>query len=599
MDTKIIFHDCEIQKLLQSFYLIPDYQREYVWEEKQVTQLLNDIFDQFSNNAEAEYFLGTIVICKDKLSNKFEVIDGQQRLITLSLILNAFRRLLEEHSEEIGHIKKLLYSFTSTPKGEAISSQILEVQYEGKEVLTDLYELRLDQAIQFNLIDGKPGKTIHDAHDAIECFLKDTFSYPEEIDQLKYFSGYILNNVKIIQIETPDIGSALKIFETINERGIGLDNVDLLKNLLFMQIDRKNFIKLKTDWNKFKKSIQGGRTKEKPLRFLRYFIMANYAVKPDEKGSKIIREDNVYSWFVNNEKECNYQSNSFNFVRKLQESANFYINLMNNKFHEQKNLYLENISFLMGKASKQHYILLLAAIALKPEQFENFVKKLEDLLFYYMITKEPARDLEKRFADWAQEIQKIHSNDELEKFIKRRFLSEMERKKTPFVATFNSLNFATIQKFKLKYILAKFSLFLEKERANGEDASLDEYFKKNIHIEHILPESYDMKALKESFSGSRKDYDLYKEKLGNLTLLEEPINTSIQDAPYNNKRIEYKKSRFYLTRSIVELENVGNNTSINRLNVIWLKSFDSWNKESIDGRQKMLLDLAMKIWQAE
>ncbi len=89
---------------------------------------------------------------------------------------------------------------------------------------------------------------------------------------------------------------------------------------------------------------------------------------------------------------------------------------------------------------------------------------------------------------------------------------------------------------------------------------------------------------------------MYKEKLGNLTLLEEPINTSLQEKPYAQKKVEYKKSKFYLTRSIVQLETVGANTSINRLNAA-LKSFNNWDKDSIDGRQTILLELAMKIWQ--
>ena len=595
MEDKIRFQDCEIQKLFQDFYLIPEYQREYVWEEKQVMQLLSDIYDQFISNPDAEYFLGTIVLCKHEGVGKYEVIDGQQRLITLSLIFNSFRRLLKKHACEIGHIEKLLRSITSNSKGDAISSEILEIQYEGGEVLYDLYKLDVSEEIQFNLIEGKPGKTIHDAHETVECFLRDTFSYPEDIENLKHFSGYVLNNIKIIQIVTPDIGSALKIFETINERGVGLDDVDLLKNLLFMQIERKIFNKLKVEWNKFKKAIQGNKTKEKPLRFLRYFIMANYLVDPDMKGSKIVREDDVYSWFIDNEKKCNYKNNSFTFVRKLQESANFYINLMNNKFHEEKNLYLENISFLMGKASKQHYILLLAAKELKPEEFNYFAQQLETLLFYYMITKEPARDLEKKFADWAQEIQKIKSIEELKKFVKDRFLSEVKAKKTVFTTNFNTLNYSSIQKFKLKYILAKFSSFIEAKRANGEESSLQEDLKKNIHIEHILSEKCNKELLKTLFDGQQKEYDLYKEKLGNLTLLEEPINTSIQDKLFSQKKVEYMKSKYYLTRSIAKIENVGADTSINRLNVL-LKSFNEWDRASINERHKMLLELSMKIW---
>lgn len=592
---EIDFHDCRIQKLFQDFYIIPDYQREYVWEEKQVNQLLNDIYEQFSGNPDAEYFLGTIVICKHRTTNKHEVIDGQQRLITLSLLLNSFRRLLKENSREVGHIVPLLYSVTSDAKGNAISSNILDIEYEGKNVLYDLYKTDRYGEINYNSIEGKPGKTIYDAHEVIESFLKETFTLPRDIEEFAHFLGYILNKVKVIQIATPELSSALKIFETINERGIGLDDVDLLKNLLFMQVDRKDFIKLKTDWGKFKKSIQGEREKEKPLRFLRYFIMANYTVEPDDKGSKIVREDNVYAWFVNNEKKCNYIKNSFTFVRKLQENANFYMGLIENKFHGQKNLSLENISFLVGKASKQHYILLLAAINLKPKQLEYFAGHLESLLFYYVITNEPSRDVEKKFAEWAQEIQRISDDKSLEEFIKSRFSAEMQNKATEFRTDFKNLGLSVLQKFKLKYILAKIIQFVEKERSGGCDESLEPYLKKNIHIEHILPEEQNKVMMKVAFKDDSKEYDLYKRRIGNLTLLEEPINTSVQNKEYEKKKEDYKKSKYYLNRSMASIETVGNQTAVNRINK-QLRSFNKWGPDEIDDRCNMLLEIAMNIW---
>jgi len=333
MSKKIQFTDLAIQKLFQDFYLIPDYQREYVWEEKEVAQLLNDIYDEFIINPDSEYFLGSIVVCKSKESHKFEVIDGQQRLITLSLVLNNIRRLYKNARESYSTIEKLLFSETITDLGETFSSNIIDIQYEGKDVLYDLYKADNDDEIHPKMVEGLPGKTIFDAHKNIFFFFDDNFNASERIPNLKRFLGYFLNKVKLIQIETPEIGKALKIFETINERGISLDQVDLLKNLLFIQIDRNDFPKLKKEWEKFKSSILGKKEKEKPLRFLRYFIMANYEVLKDKKSSQIVREDDIYPWFIDNEKRCNYKSDPFGFVRKIEENAAFYMNLIKNRYY--------------------------------------------------------------------------------------------------------------------------------------------------------------------------------------------------------------------------------------------------------------------------
>jgi len=88
-----------------------------------------------------------------------------------------------------------------------------------------------------------------------------------------------------IQIST-DVSSALKIFETINERGVGLNPMDLLKNLLFKQVKQDEFTMLKNAWKKITVPLE--KANEKPLRFLRYFLMANYKIeinRGDKKGN--------------------------------------------------------------------------------------------------------------------------------------------------------------------------------------------------------------------------------------------------------------------------------------------------------------------------
>lgn len=597
MSKKIAFNDLEIQKLFQNFYIIPAYQREYVWQEKEVIQLLEDVLDAFSDNPEAEYFLGSLVVCKSTEGVKLEVIDGQQRLITLSLVLNNIKRQYKKNKTDCSSIEKLLYSATITEIGETASLNIIDIQYEGKEVLYDLYNTDDDETINPKMIEGLPGKTIFDAHKHISSFFDTNFSTDEAFKQIKKFLGYLLNKVKVIQIETPEIGNALKIFETINERGISLDQVDLFKNLLFIQIERKQFSKLAKEWDKFKKSVVGQKVSEKPLRFLRYFIMANYDV--DQKGESVVREDDIYGWFVKNEAKCNYKSNASSFVRKLHENADFYINLLRNRYHSDNNINLENLSKLLGNAFRQHLLILLSANALKKDWFNHLVGQLESVLFFYNITKEPPRDIEKRFASWTSEIRNIKSIVNLNNFIQNRLLNELDTRMRTFESNFISMDTSSIQKYKLKYILAKLTDFIENLRVGEpKESSIAQYLKSSIQIEHILPDN-PLQELVDVFSkGDKKEYDIYKNKIGNLTLLERPINESIQRDFFDEKKPEYSKSKFYLTRSISKIETVGVDTSINRANE-YLKSFDVWDKNSIDTYSRTLLNISKQIWKVE
>jgi len=599
LSKKITFNEYYVINLFKNFYQIPDYQREYVWGENQVKQLLNDVYDEYASFPDTEYFLGSIVVSKIKQSHEFEVIDGQQRLITLSLLINNLRRHLKKIGERTLANENLLKSETVNEKGKSIQSPILEIQYEGKDVFYDLCNKDDDNDIDFKAIEGLPGKTIFEAHRVINDFLDETFISTNEVNKITEFNGYLLNKVILIQIETPDIGNALRIFETINDRGTRLDDVDLLKNLLFRQITRGDFNKLKTNWGKFKKSISGGNEKEKPLRFLRYFIMANYEIEKDDKGDKIIREEEIYRWFVNNEPKLNYKLNSLDFVRRIQENASFYMGLVKNHHYQDQNVNLQNITAFVGNGFKQHYILLLSTKHLNLEWFNHLSQQLETLLFYYGITKEAPRDVEKKFAGWTDEIRKIRSQSDLNDFIANRVRADVEERAKRYEVNFMDLKYGSMQKYKIKYLLAKISQYVENERTGDLlNISIKNLTRSAVEIEHILPDDPAPELVQQFSGGKRDEYNEYKVKLGNLTLLEKPINDSIQRDFFANKSLEYAKSSIYLTRSISKIEDVGKDTSINRINK-QLISFAKWDKKAINDRHKLLFELSKLTWRIE
>ena len=126
------------------------------------------------------------------------------------------------------------------------------------------------------------------AYGTLFRYLKDNY---DDKTKLKKYWAYLATNVMFIQIST-DVRSALKIFETINERGVGLNPMDLLKNLLFTNVSPADFTRLKDEWKKITKPLE--KAKEKPLRFLRYFLMANYksrlsGVMPSAKTPSFVR----------------------------------------------------------------------------------------------------------------------------------------------------------------------------------------------------------------------------------------------------------------------------------------------------------------------
>ena len=195
--------------------------------------------------------------------------------------------------------------------------------------------------------------------------------FPDDPKGLRRFLGYFTNKVKLIRIETPNISRALKIFETINDRGVGLDAMDLLKNLLFMNAKEGEFVKLKDIWRSLTQAIYDAR--EKPLRFLRYFLMATY----DVDGQ--LREEDIYEWLTKNAKQTTHGTDPLGFAQRLRDGELAYLNFTNGKtVAGQLDHGIMNTRALGGTAVKQHLVLLLAGRHLQPALFTRLTRQVED-----------------------------------------------------------------------------------------------------------------------------------------------------------------------------------------------------------------------------
>ena len=202
--------------------------------------------------------------------------------------------------------------------GRESSEYRLQLQYE--EASDIIKRITTDNTAKEGLSNSS--QKIIDAYECGSRFIGGNNFGDDE--SKRRFLGYFTNKVKLVQIETPSVGEALKIFETINARGLGLSPMDLLKNLIFRQVSKDDYYRLKNEWHNVTKILEE-KPEEKPLRFLRYFLMANYNVKND-RGEEIIREDEIYKWITKseNKEQLEYSKKPFEFVKSLQLNAQVY-----------------------------------------------------------------------------------------------------------------------------------------------------------------------------------------------------------------------------------------------------------------------------------
>ncbi|HAA0911107.1 TPA_asm: DUF262 domain-containing protein [Salmonella enterica] len=605
--ARIENHKYSIEEAFREcFYIVPDYQREYVWTDKEVHQLLDDIDEQIDAGTTREYFIGTVLVSPTDQKNHYEVIDGQQRLTTFFLLLCALKHLFQGEPQRQTVSGLISTSYTDSD-GETRTSLKLEPRYENAgEVITKLVELDADpQAVRAGIQSSGIAsfgslENLVNAYGTLYRYLKDNYDSPAK---LKKYWGYLANNVVFIQIST-DVSSALKIFETINERGVGLNPMDLLKNLLFTQVKQAQFTQLKDEWKKITKPLE--KEKEKPLRFLRYFLMANYVIKND-RGDAVVREDEIYGWFVgkDNAALCDYAGKPFEFVGKVIRNVEHYLAFSNGLGNDGKpSLAMESLKRLAGGAFSLHYVLLLAAASFPKPLFDHFVAQLESFLFYYIFTKTPTKDLERSFSQWADELRAIagatdpvKQKVQLNAFIADRFDTNMAGKSQELVDALRRFTLHSMQQYRTRYLLARLTQHVEMAFSGLKTPGSLEPFT-NLEIEHILPNKpeADLRS-KWATENPGMAYDDYKNRLGNLTLLEKPINIVAGNDFYAAKQAEYRKSGNYLTRSLVELTSVGQNTSISRINEK-LKAFPAWNAKAIEERHELLITLAQDVWKA-
>ena len=224
-----------IQILLGQFYKVADFQRDYVWDDDDISQLVNDIIDSI-NESQEKYFLGAIVLTDG--NEKYLIVDGQQRITTLTIFISALRQKL-----------KLINPGVSDFLGKFIVDQKFSndsIEYSPRlcfdEVSADNAILKMASGV--DLISESDSDT--DTAKNIKAGFNFLINYLSNDDiDLTRLANYLLNKVVLLPYITNNMKQALTVFETLNSKGRSLTPIDLLKNALFSHEPESNWDSLK------------------------------------------------------------------------------------------------------------------------------------------------------------------------------------------------------------------------------------------------------------------------------------------------------------------------------------------------------------------
>ncbi|MDM1303241.1 DUF262 domain-containing protein [Acinetobacter indicus] len=540
-------------------FRVPAYQRAYAWEEDHVTSLLNDLKDAIANK-EREYFLGSVVVTSGD-TNRFEVVDGQQRLTTISLIINAIKTVFALDGDH-QMVDSLQADFlTSLDRKTRENEPKLILNEIDNELFQNIIQKDSEHHNIFLRRDFKSKtpsnlKLINAYQQCFQFFNEESKLQRDSEEYLQNWLDYIQHSAKVILVISPDDSNAFVIFETLNDRGLDLAISDLLKNYLFHK-SAERLEETKNRWAKMTALLES--TSDDPLvvTYLRHYAMSQYG---------LIREKELFSVL---KRKITSKRLAVDFSEKLDKNAVTYSALINANHEYWKNynnLELEKsikVFNLLGMVQIRPLLLSIINTFNHIEINKAFKVLVSVAIRYQIVGGIGGGYLENLYAQTAQQI----SSKKIE--TAKQILEEF--KNLPTDETFKeAFSIANISKAKIaRYYLSEIENSENSEIIPNPDTKV-------INLEHILPQTYDSSSVWADLF-NEDEHKSYSRRLGNMCLLSSDINSELDNlAPYDEKLQFYKKASFIHT---------------NQLGI-----YESWTKDNILKRQIIMAEKAVKIW---
>lgn len=543
-------------------YRVPQFQRDYSWEQDNWEDLWNDI--ELAAETGNAHYMGSVVL-QSTTGKEFSIIDGQQRFTTLTILTLAI----------IDAIQKLANKGIEVPENTE-RVEILMRQYIGQKDPTSLsYSSKLflnennDGFFQNRLIGFRDPinvrklsdseKLMWEAYEFLKQRIAVRFKEKTGRDCASFLNNVIGELMMFIQITVEDELNAYTVFETLNSRGVELTSTDLLKNFLFSLV-AKSDTDLKQIRNQWKKIIDTIGLKEFP-NFLRYFLIATRKQITKEYLFKEIKH------FVKTAQQV------FDLLDHLEFYAYNYVAL-GNPDDELWSIDKENrnaINILKAfKVTQWKPLVMVALEKFNKEEFRRLLLSIVALSYRYnVIAKMQTNEMEKIYSKAGINLFKGDSKNltAVLNDIKQLYVKDEEFKNYFALKQFITNN-STDKK------LARYTLYhLE---AKEEGGSLYDFETDSGTIEHILPESYP-ELWHLEFTEDEFDRNVFL--IGNLTLLEASKNNKeAADKVFEEKKPVYSTSKFAITRKITDPQ---------------------WTSQNIKSRQAHLAKLATSIWKIQ
>lgn len=559
MSNKITGKEYPLSKIFSADfeYHIPGYQRPYAWTEEETGILFDDLYEFFQTEAVDNYFLGSIVLIKDENKPYADVIDGQQRLTTLSILFSVMANSF--HTETYrNNCKKYLQEEGNILEGIAAQPRIFLRDWDQDFFSKYIQDIQLDALVQ---IDPVTLDTEAKRHIQKNCtVLREKFSevFNDENDLLK-FTQFILTRCFLVVVSTPNQESAFRVFSVMNSRGLDLLPTDIIKSMTIGKLPKDEEQKYTEKWEElenltgrdgFNEVFTHTRTifaKERPKKNL-LDEFKEYVIKQTSPKSLVDEYLIPYTEAYVCLKNCDFSSTQN--AEEINELL-LWLNKTNN--HDWMP---PAIKFLTDHKNDSVYILW-------------FIRKLERLASYLLVT---AKDVNQRMERYKWILVEMESRPDNNLTAPLENIELTDWEKQQFIDALNGEIYSMTAK-RRNYIIQRLDSFLSDGGAT--------YNTKLFTIEHVLPQHPSADSEWMKLWPDTQTQRFWLNKVANLVPLTRQRNSAAQNYDFNTKKIKYFQSKngtssYTLTTQVINIA--------------------AWTPEVVEARQKDLEEIFISKW---
>ena len=578
-----------IKDVLSKKFTIDYYQRDFQWDIKHITELLDDLIDAFNlNHSEGHkrnnvkeykhYFLGSIILSQS--NNSLFIIDGQQRLTSITLIL--------------------IYIYHNIPlsvQRSKISNLIFDEDYDELNFNIDVHSdpKRMDcmkKLFEFGKMSNseqqsKSVKSILICYQEIEQVLSDKAI----VEILPLFADWLVRRVYLVEIIIySKLDDAYPIFATMNDRGLSLTPTDMLKGYLFSKIGSEQQEEVNKIWQERIGSLhQIGKDEEASA--IKSWLRSRHA-----KSIKDFNEigSGFHRWVCSKEREIKLDSES-RFVEFIKCDLNFYTKWYKN-IRQYVDNYCEDFDAIyynnQNNFTLQFPVLLSALVP--SDSKEDIYHKLKlisqylDILIYRYIWNRKSiaeRSMRDQMVRLIYEIRQISTIQELSNYL----CNNLENDEAKF--TSNRIFGLARNRKQIHRLLARMTHYIEVK--SGHESHYTKYI--GHEIEHIWANHFDLH--KDEFE-HEADFTEHRNRVGGLLLLPKQINASLGDMIYEEKYEHYVKQHNLLAASLHEktYEREPGFLKFIKDSGLKFQAHREFKIRDLELRQELYLNLAETIW---